>query len=174
MASYDTVVYLALMGHPVLEVTTLVRRNQKTIETLHFLINHEQVISDETAYECPPRTDPIGTSFEHGISEHELEQFGVSLTYAHNTLKSFLCDTYTKVPLIVNDYTRYQSLSIARNVTAFWNGDLMTDSPSDTHRLVLGKTCPAHHSSYYRIDRPPLCTLKVAAIMCTWNYVACV
>jgi hypothetical protein len=158
--STDTFLYLVALGLPVVEVAVVVYRGRKVIDQLHVFINHYPARIEESLLEHAPITDYYGTQMEHGISELELEEYGVSLSSARDKLDRFINMNYINYTLIVNDYHRYHLLGVPR-------------LPTDWRPFLVGPRCgrcPAHKSTYFkRNGEEPLCALSLAST--TYHYI---
>lgn len=149
----DTFLYLVAIGTPVVEVAVLLYKERKILDYVHLFINHYPALVQESIIEHPPITDFTGTRCEHGISELELEDFGVSLSKARSQLEHFINVNNINYPLFVNDFQRYHTLGISR----------LPNGWRPYRRGPQQVECPAHKSTYFKGKEEPLCALTLAS-----------
>ena len=154
-------IYIALVGNPVVEVAAMLRYGEKVVDVYHAIISYDSVITNESLYELSPQTDYYGTLYEHGISELELEQFGIPLQTVRSDLQTFLNLNNTFIPIIVNNFHRFQSLQLGCDPTGVYDNV----SVSKRQTSIYGKRCKVHQSSYYTSQAPCQCALIIAGKM---------
>jgi len=165
MTSSEKVVYIAFVGHPVLEVAAIVTCKGQVIDIFHEFINYFNGILESYHSEQEPLTDSFGTRFEHAIGENELDQVGLSFCQVQEKLCRFISTHDTELTIIVNNLSLYQGMALPRDANRVWNlpGN-KTFKTSDT--ILQGRRCFGHHSVYYQYDtKEPDCALTLAAMM---------
>ena len=179
MTSSAKVAYLALVGHPLLEVASIVTLRGQTVDLLHHFIFYFNDIAESCLAEPEPVTDSFGTRFEHAISEMELSRRNtLLLCHVREKLQRFLY-AHDIAYLVVNNLAQYQYLQLPYNVNQVWSE--CTPSIEALHikkdireRILEGVQCRGHLSSYYQFDntKEATCALMLAARMAyDLNYV---
>ena len=170
MPSCGKVVYVALVGYPVLEIAAIATSRGETVDVFHQFVSYFNDITESYLKEQEPITDSFGTRFEHAIGEIELGQNGVSLTQALENLRRFLSTSEVSW-LVVNDLKHYQYLNLPVDANQVWhesNKPITAMVKQEMKaRILQGKRCYAHRSLYYRFDgqKEPKCALMSAAKM---------
>ena len=177
MSSSGKVVYVALVGYPILEVAAIATSHGQTVEVFHQFVSYFNDIAESYLKEQEPLTDSFGTRFEHAIGEVQLGQNGVSLHQAQENLRRFLSALDVSW-LVVNNLQHYQFLNLPVDANQVWNesNKSMTAMIKQEMkvRILQGKSCYGHHSLYYRFvgQKEPKCALMSAAKMAhELNYV---
>ena len=175
MASSEKVVYIALVGHPVLEVAAIVTDHGRAIDLFHEFVNYfNGVLMESYSREQEPVTDSFGTRFEHAIGEDELDRVGLSLYQVQEKLRRFMTAHGTNLTIIVNDLSLYHEMKLSFDANRVWDAShksfkmlkelfykntLIKD-------IVQGRRCIGHRSAYYRCcSKEPVCALMLAALM---------
>ena len=171
MASSRKVVYLALVGYPILEVASIVTSRGQTVDIFHHFVNYfNDTWLESCLAEQEPITDSFGTRFEHAISEAELGQNGLSLKHVQAKFRRFL-SSHDISCLVVNNLEQYQYLTLPVDANHVWyecnNPIAATVEKEMKVRILQEKRCLGHRSIYYEWDgkKEPTCALQSAAKM---------
>lgn len=167
MTSHKKVVYIALVGHPVLEVAAITARHGYVTDLFHHFITYFNGVSESFHIEPEPVTDSFGTRFEHAIGEDELDKFGFSLCYVQEKLRRFLSTYEADHIVIVNDILRYDEMKPQVNATGVWSKTTTTPLHRNELKLIFQDyACSGHLSSYYQChSTEPECALVLAGMM---------
>ena len=111
MPSCGKVVYVALVGYPILEIAAIATSGGQTVDVFHQFLSYFNDIAESYLKELKPITDSFGTRFEHAIGEIELGQNDVSLTQAQENLRRFLSAPEVSW-LVVNNLKHYQYMKL--------------------------------------------------------------
>ena len=176
MASSEKVVYIALVGHPVLEVAAIITDHGRAIDLFHEFVNYFNGVLMESYYrEQEPVTDSFGTRFEHAIGEDELDKVGLPLYQVQEKLRRFITAHGTNLTIIVNDLSLYHEMKLSFDVNRVWHTsnkifkmlkELFYKKKSSLNEIAQGRRCIGHRSVYYQYGwKEPACAFMLAALM---------
>lgn len=156
---------VALIGRPVLEVSVLVSCHGTMINAFHELINPSNTIMESYREELMPMSDPIGTYHEHGLSEEELFLHGLPYETVKERLFQFL-EPYVKNSIIIVNNSLYRDMELPEPYRVLQHISC-NEGISDAERLKLlhGRVCQFHRSSYFQTKSIRECAMLLSAIM---------
>ena len=153
-----SVIHVAILGSPVIEIGVSVKRDDEEIDFHQFLVNYYTTFP-ESLHESLPVTDPIGTYEVHGIPEENIFMFGQPCHVVSEMMNNLLSNYPTSM-IITNDGRTFNRLGLNRMADYVGRPSIPPWSRVERYNQ---RRCSMHTSTYYEnLQHPPLCALAEA------------